>query len=109
MSHWAGLLSAAAKVNLLLLLVSAVFSWPSRSDRVPVSVGCSGRALRSQRVVRVPSAQQRLCSNISEGPHPRKSRMRSIRRVCDGNSATRVALLLLGVTFSTWSCDTFPP
>ncbi|PKK20460.1 SIL1 nucleotide exchange factor, transcript variant X2 [Columba livia] len=35
MSHWAGLLSAAAKVNLLLLLVSAVFSWPSQSDRVP--------------------------------------------------------------------------
>ncbi|OPJ76389.1 nucleotide exchange factor SIL1 [Patagioenas fasciata monilis] len=35
MSHWAGLLSTAAKVNLLLLLVSAVFSWPSRSDRVP--------------------------------------------------------------------------
>ncbi|NWX08523.1 SIL1 factor, partial [Caloenas nicobarica] len=35
MSHWAGLLSTAAKVNLLVLLVSAVFSWPSRSDRVP--------------------------------------------------------------------------
>ncbi|XP_013150678.2 nucleotide exchange factor SIL1 [Falco peregrinus] len=35
MSHWAHLLSAAAKVNLLVLVVSAVFSWSSLSDRVP--------------------------------------------------------------------------
>lgn len=128
MSRWAGLLYTAAKVNLLVLLVSVVLSWPSRSDRVPVSVGCSGRGLRSPRVVRplsLPvgpsralgrSARQWVCSNdISEGllsperlPHPGKSRMRSIQRVCDGNSATRVALSVLGVTFSTWSCHTFP-
>ncbi|XP_035745113.1 nucleotide exchange factor SIL1 isoform X1 [Egretta garzetta] len=35
MSHWAGLLSTAAKVNLLVLVVCAVFSWSSLSDRVP--------------------------------------------------------------------------
>ncbi|XP_075571455.1 nucleotide exchange factor SIL1 isoform X1 [Pelecanus crispus] len=35
MSHWAGLLSTAAKVNLLVLVVSVVFSWSSLSDRVP--------------------------------------------------------------------------
>ncbi|KAM9226849.1 nucleotide exchange factor SIL1 isoform 1-T2 [Leptosomus discolor] len=35
MSHWAGLLSAAARVNLLVLVVSAVVSQPSLSDRVP--------------------------------------------------------------------------
>ncbi|XP_075622381.1 nucleotide exchange factor SIL1 isoform X2 [Balearica regulorum gibbericeps] len=35
MSHWAGLLSTAAKVNLLVLVVSAVFSQSSLSDRVP--------------------------------------------------------------------------
>ncbi|NXG72421.1 SIL1 factor, partial [Baryphthengus martii] len=35
MNHWAGLLSAAARVNLLVLVVSAVFSWSSLSDRVP--------------------------------------------------------------------------
>ncbi|NXP18445.1 SIL1 factor, partial [Scytalopus superciliaris] len=35
MSQWAGLLSTAAKVNLLVLLVSVVFSWSSLSDRVP--------------------------------------------------------------------------
>ncbi|KAM6055549.1 nucleotide exchange factor SIL1 isoform 4-T7 [Theristicus caerulescens] len=35
MSHWASLLSTAAKVNLLVLVVSAVFSWSSLSDRVP--------------------------------------------------------------------------
>ncbi|NXC29539.1 SIL1 factor, partial [Campylorhamphus procurvoides] len=35
MSQWAGLLSTAAKVNLLVLLVSVVFSWSSLSNRVP--------------------------------------------------------------------------
>ncbi|XP_015731507.1 nucleotide exchange factor SIL1 [Coturnix japonica] len=35
MSHWAGLLCTAAKVSLLLLLVSAVFFQSSLSDRVP--------------------------------------------------------------------------
>ncbi|XP_064527486.1 nucleotide exchange factor SIL1 isoform X1 [Pseudopipra pipra] len=35
MSHWAGLLSTAARVNLLVLLVSVLFSWSSLSDRVP--------------------------------------------------------------------------
>ncbi|XP_072728852.1 nucleotide exchange factor SIL1 isoform X1 [Ciconia boyciana] len=35
MSHWASILSTAAKVNLLILVVSAVFSWSSLSDRVP--------------------------------------------------------------------------
>nr|XP_025953531.1 nucleotide exchange factor SIL1 isoform X4 [Dromaius novaehollandiae] len=35
MSHCSGLLSTAAKVNLLVLVVSAVFSWSSLSDRVP--------------------------------------------------------------------------
>ncbi|NXS97140.1 SIL1 factor, partial [Jacana jacana] len=35
MSHWAGLVSTPAKVNLLLLVVSVVFSWTSLSDRVP--------------------------------------------------------------------------
>uniref|UniRef100_A0A663MYS4 Nucleotide exchange factor SIL1 n=1 Tax=Athene cunicularia TaxID=194338 RepID=A0A663MYS4_ATHCN len=35
MSHWAGLLSTAAKFNLLVLVVSAVFSQSSLSDRVP--------------------------------------------------------------------------
>ncbi|XP_042645954.1 nucleotide exchange factor SIL1 isoform X2 [Tyto alba] len=35
MSHWAGLPSTAAKVNLLVLVVSAVFSQSSLSDRVP--------------------------------------------------------------------------
>ncbi|NXF82633.1 SIL1 factor, partial [Sclerurus mexicanus] len=35
MSQWAGLLSTAAKVNLLVLLLSVVFSWSSLSDRVP--------------------------------------------------------------------------
>ncbi|NXI34561.1 SIL1 factor, partial [Galbula dea] len=35
MSHWAGFLSTAAKVNLLLLVISVVFSWSSLSDRVP--------------------------------------------------------------------------
>ncbi|XP_009904567.2 nucleotide exchange factor SIL1 [Dryobates pubescens] len=35
MSHWAGLPSAAAKVNLLLLVVAVLFSWSSLSDRVP--------------------------------------------------------------------------
>ncbi|NXH17323.1 SIL1 factor, partial [Bucco capensis] len=35
MSHWTGLLSSAAKVNLLLLVISVVFSWSSLSDRVP--------------------------------------------------------------------------
>ncbi|XP_054697832.1 nucleotide exchange factor SIL1 isoform X2 [Grus americana] len=35
MSHWVGLLSTAAKVNLLVLVVSAVFSQSSLSDRVP--------------------------------------------------------------------------
>ncbi|XP_051486747.1 nucleotide exchange factor SIL1 isoform X2 [Apus apus] len=35
MSHWASLLSTVAKVNLLVLVVSVVFSWSSLSDRVP--------------------------------------------------------------------------
>ncbi|KAM6116349.1 nucleotide exchange factor SIL1 [Pterocles gutturalis] len=35
MSHWAGLLSTAAKVNLLLWVVAAVFACSSLSDRVP--------------------------------------------------------------------------
>ncbi|NXW62954.1 SIL1 factor, partial [Eurystomus gularis] len=35
MSYWAGLLSTAAKVNLLVLVVSVVFSWSSLSDKVP--------------------------------------------------------------------------
>ncbi|KAM6122997.1 nucleotide exchange factor SIL1 [Phoenicopterus ruber ruber] len=35
MSHWAGLLSTAAKVNLLVLVVSLVLSRSSLSDRVP--------------------------------------------------------------------------
>uniref|UniRef100_A0A8B9QMB1 Nucleotide exchange factor SIL1 n=1 Tax=Apteryx owenii TaxID=8824 RepID=A0A8B9QMB1_APTOW len=35
MSHCSALLSTAAKVNLLVLVVSAVFSWSSLSDRVP--------------------------------------------------------------------------
>ncbi|NXL84485.1 SIL1 factor, partial [Alectura lathami] len=35
MSSWAGLLSAAARVSLLALLVSALLSRPSRSERVP--------------------------------------------------------------------------
>ncbi|XP_075298276.1 nucleotide exchange factor SIL1 isoform X1 [Opisthocomus hoazin] len=35
MSDRAGLLSTPAKVNLLVLVVSAVFSWSSLSDRVP--------------------------------------------------------------------------
>ncbi|NXE17912.1 SIL1 factor, partial [Ardeotis kori] len=35
MSQWARLLSTAAKVNLLVLVVSAVFSCSVRSDRVP--------------------------------------------------------------------------
>ncbi|XP_075020159.1 nucleotide exchange factor SIL1 [Calonectris borealis] len=35
MSRWAGLLSTAAKVSLLVLVVSAVFSRSSLSDRVP--------------------------------------------------------------------------
>lgn len=35
MSHWAGLLCTAARVSLLLLLVSAVFFQSSLSDRVP--------------------------------------------------------------------------
>lgn len=47
MSHWAHLLSIAAKVNLLVLVVSVVFSWSSQSDRVPVSVDCSGQGLSS--------------------------------------------------------------
>lgn len=42
MSHWASLLSTAAKVNLLVLVVSVVFSQSSLSNRAPVSVGCSG-------------------------------------------------------------------
>ncbi|NXF85168.1 SIL1 factor, partial [Eubucco bourcierii] len=35
MSHRAGLLSAAARVNLMLLLLAVLFSWSSLSDRVP--------------------------------------------------------------------------
>ncbi|XP_059681349.1 nucleotide exchange factor SIL1 isoform X2 [Gavia stellata] len=35
MSHWASFLSTPAKVNLLVLVISAVFSWSSLSDRVP--------------------------------------------------------------------------
>ncbi|KAM9604009.1 nucleotide exchange factor SIL1 isoform 1-T3 [Morphnus guianensis] len=35
MSHWASLLSTAAKVNLLVLVVSVVFSQSSLSDRAP--------------------------------------------------------------------------
>lgn len=54
MSHWAGLLSTTAKFNLLVLVVSAVFSWSSLSDRVPVSVDCSGREPHLQRAVQPP-------------------------------------------------------
>ncbi|XP_030314853.1 nucleotide exchange factor SIL1 [Calypte anna] len=35
MSHWARLLSAAAKVNLLVLVLPLLLSWSSLSDRVP--------------------------------------------------------------------------
>ncbi|XP_019475887.1 nucleotide exchange factor SIL1 [Meleagris gallopavo] len=35
MSHWTGLPCTVAKVNLLLLLLSAGFFWSSRSERVP--------------------------------------------------------------------------
>ncbi|XP_061857924.1 nucleotide exchange factor SIL1 [Colius striatus] len=35
MSHWAPCLSTAAKINLLILVVSVAFPWSSLSDRVP--------------------------------------------------------------------------
>jgi len=63
MSNRARLLSTPAKVNLLVLVVSAVFSWSSLSDRVPVSVGCSSQELHLQRAV------QLLESLVGRQPH----------------------------------------